>query len=102
LGHKLESGIVAAAQKEGVPVRVQRVGSMLTVFFTKGEVADFASAARSDTQAYARFFHGMLSRKVYLPPAQFEAMFLSVAHSEQDIDLTLLAAREAFQALGKG
>ncbi len=102
LGHKLESGIVAAAQKEGVPVRVQRVGSMLTVFFTKGEVADFASAGRSDTQAYARFFHGMLSRKVYLPPAQFEAMFLSVAHSEQDVDLTLLAAREAFQALGKG
>ncbi|HEU5181494.1 MAG TPA: glutamate-1-semialdehyde 2,1-aminomutase, partial [Candidatus Polarisedimenticolia bacterium] len=64
LGHKLESGIIAAAQKEGVPVRVQRVGSMLTVFFREGEVTDFASAGRSDTRAYGRFFHGMLSRTV--------------------------------------
>ena len=102
LGQKLERGIAAAAEKEGVPVRVQRVGSMLTVFFTGHEVVDFASAGRSDTQAYARFFHGMLSRKIYLPPAQFEALFLSAAHTEQDVDLTLLAAREAFSALRRG
>ena len=102
LGQKLESGIGAAAEREGVRVRVNRVGSMLTVFLTGEQVTDFATAGRSDTRAYARFFHAMLRRKVYLPPAQFEAMFLSAAHSEQDVDLTVLAAREALGDLGKG
>jgi glutamate-1-semialdehyde 2,1-aminomutase len=101
LGQKLQSGIAAAAEKEGVRVRINRVGSMLTVFFNGGEVADFASAGRSDTRAYAGFFHGMLSRKVYLPPAQLEAMFLSTAHTDHDVDLTVLAAREALSDLAK-
>mgnify|MGYP003693615359 FL=1 len=66
---------------------------MITPFFCRGPVVDFATAKTSDTERFARFFHGMLQRGVYLPPAQFEAAFVSLAHTEVDIDHTVAAPR---------
>jgi len=79
-------------------VTVNRVGSMFTFFFTEGPVTDWESAKVSDTARFGRFFHAMLERGVYLAPSQFEAAFLSAAHSDEDIERTLAAAREAFAA----
>jgi glutamate-1-semialdehyde 2,1-aminomutase len=73
---------------------VNRVGSMLTAFFTEGPVEDYAGARRSDTSRYARFFHGMLARGVFLAPSQFEAAFVSLAHTEADIEAAARAAAE--------
>ncbi len=81
--------------------RVNRVGSILTAFFTKGEVVDYASAKRSDTKLYARFFNEMLRRGVYLAPSQFEAAFVSAAHSDEDIAATVEAAGKAASSLGR-
>ncbi|MFB3828078.1 MAG: glutamate-1-semialdehyde 2,1-aminomutase [Bryobacteraceae bacterium] len=86
---------LAAAVPEGLTVN--RVGSMFTVFFTAGPVTDYESAKRSDTARFGRFFHAMLERGVYLAPSQFEAAFLSAAHSEQEVRVTIEAAREAFR-----
>lgn len=88
LGARLEEGLSAAGLK------VNRVGSMLTPFFTRGPVTDLTSAMKADTKAYARFFHAMLDRGVMLPPSQFEAWFVSAAHTEAMIDRTIEAARE--------
>ncbi len=77
-------------------VSVNRVGSMMTWFFTPQPVTDYASAKRSDTARFARFFHAMLERGVYLPPSQFEAMFVSAVHTPADIERTVEAARESF------
>jgi len=71
------------------------VGSMLTTFFTDGPVIDYASAKRADTARYARFFHGMLERGVFLAPSQFEAAFVSLAHSEDDLATAARACRDA-------
>jgi glutamate-1-semialdehyde 2,1-aminomutase len=79
-------------------VAVNRVGSMFTFFFTGGPVTDYESAKRSDTARFGRFFRAMLDRGIYLAPSQFEAAFLSAAHSEEDIRKTVAAAREAFLA----
>jgi glutamate-1-semialdehyde 2,1-aminomutase len=79
-------------------VTVNRVGSMFTFFFTEGPVTDYDSAKRSDTARFGRFFRAMLDRGIYLAPSQFEAAFLSAAHSEEDIRKTVAAAREAFGA----
>jgi glutamate-1-semialdehyde 2,1-aminomutase len=79
-------------------VTINRVGSMFTFFFTPGPVTDWDSAKRSDTARFARFFHFMLERGIYLAPSQFEAGFVSAAHSEQDIRATVNAARESFSA----
>jgi glutamate-1-semialdehyde 2,1-aminomutase len=79
-------------------ITVNRVGSMFTCFFTSEPVTDYESAKRSDTARFARFFRAMLERGVYLAPSQFEAAFVSAAHSERDIDETITAAGEAFQA----
>jgi glutamate-1-semialdehyde 2,1-aminomutase len=79
-------------------VTVNRVGSMFTFFFTEGPVTDYESAKRSDTARFGRFFRAMLERGIYLAPSQFEAAFLSAAHSEEDIEATMAAAREAFLA----
>jgi glutamate-1-semialdehyde 2,1-aminomutase len=76
-----------------------RIGSLFCTFFTDREVVDYASARTSDTKRYARFFHAMLDRGVYLAPSQFEVGFLSLAHSEQDIEQTIRAAAEAVKAL---
>ena len=93
---KLTDGLAAAAKAASVEVTINRIASMFTVFFCRGPVTDYASAKASDTAAYARFFHGMLRRGVYLPPAQFEAAFVSLAHADLDLDATLRAAGEAF------
>jgi glutamate-1-semialdehyde 2,1-aminomutase len=102
LSARLAAGLAEAARAAGAAVQVNRVGSMLTVFFSAEPVFDAASARKSDTKRFGRFFHGMLERGVYLPPSQFEAAFVSVAHSEEDIALTVAAAREAFAEAVKG
>ena len=96
---RLEAGLLRAARDAGAAVTVNRVGSMITVFFCRGPVVDYATAKASDTKRFGRFFHAMLERGVYLPPAQFEAAFVSLAHGEAEIDLTVAAAGEAFRAL---
>ena len=96
---RLGSGLEAAAKEAEVAVTVNRVGSMLTAFFTAGPVTDYASAKHSDTKRYASFFHAMLERGAYLAPSQFEAAFVSLAHTDEDIARTIAAARESFTAI---
>ncbi|HWP29188.1 MAG TPA: glutamate-1-semialdehyde 2,1-aminomutase [Chloroflexota bacterium] len=96
LAQPLATGLAEAAAAAGLPVQVARVGSLLTVFFTDSPVTDYESARRADTARYARFFHAMLARGVYLPPSQFEVWCVSLAHTEADIAATLAAARAAF------
>jgi len=98
LGAKLGDGLAAAAHAAGVPLQVNRCGSMLTVFFAGEPVTDYTSAKRSDTARFARWHQGLLERSVYWPASQFEAAFVSLAHTEADIEETLAAAREAFMA----
>jgi len=95
LTRRLTDGLAAAAKAAGVEVTINRLASMFTVFFCRGPVTDYATAKTADTARFARFFHAMLRRGVYLPPAQFEAAFVSLAHTEADVDATLRAAREA-------
>ncbi|MGA2558888.1 MAG: glutamate-1-semialdehyde 2,1-aminomutase [Terracidiphilus sp.] len=92
-------GVAAEARKAGVPLTLNRVGSMWTWFFTADPVTNYEQAARSDTAAFARFHRAMLERGVWLPPSQFEAAFLSAAHGEQEVAATIAAARDAFQAV---
>jgi glutamate-1-semialdehyde 2,1-aminomutase len=94
----LEEGLREAFASTGVAVTLTRVGSLLTAFFAKGAVTDYASAGRSDSRAYARFFHGMLERGVYLAPSQFEAAFVSLAHTAKDIERTVKAAAETLSS----
>ena len=96
LSGDLVAGVAAAAREAGLTISHNRVGSMFTWFFTSGPVTDWDSAAKCDTEAFGRFFRGMLGAGVYLPPSQFEAAFLSAAHTEGDIEETVAAAREAF------
>jgi glutamate-1-semialdehyde 2,1-aminomutase len=95
----LATGIAAAARDANVPLYSTRVGSMFCSFFTKGEVRDWNSAAASDTTAFAAFYRAMLEQGVYLAPSQFETAFMSAAHSDDDIDRTIAAARKAFKSL---
>ena len=82
---EFENGVRRAAEKHGVPITFNRVGSMWTIFFTEGPVTDYASANKSNRDKYARFFHVMLDEGVYLPPSQLEAAFFSAAHAKKDI-----------------
>ena len=84
-GAEFEEGVKAAAQRHAVPVTMNRVGSMWTIFFNEGPVTDFESANRSNREKFARFFHLMLGEGVYLPPSQLEAAFFSAAHAKKDI-----------------
>jgi glutamate-1-semialdehyde 2,1-aminomutase len=95
-GAALAAGLAEAAAAAGVPVQVNRVGSMLTIYFSAEPVFDAASARKADAKRFGRFFHAMLERGVYLAPSQFEACFLSTAHSDEDVADTVRAAREAF------
>jgi glutamate-1-semialdehyde 2,1-aminomutase len=95
LGDRLESGLRGAIDRGGYPCRLARVGSMWTLFFTSGEVCDWPGAARCDKARFARFFHAMLARGVSLAPSQFEANFISAAHTGADIDETCAAASTA-------
>ena len=99
LGAMLESGLREILEELEIPFQLHRVASMWTLFFTGAEVTDYESAKSSDTRKFARYFHGMLNRGIYLPPSQFEAAFISLAHSENDIQSTLDAAREALREI---
>ena len=92
---RLERGIKEVAVERGARIQLNRVGSMLTLFFADAPVTDFASAKASDTEKFARFFRGMLERGVYWPPSQFEAAFVSTAHTDDDIDRTVEAIAES-------
>ena len=98
----LAAGIGEAAAAAGVPVYQTRVGSMFTTFFTPGPVVDETTAKQSDTAAFGTFFHAMLEQGIYLAPSQFEAGFLSLAHSDADIERTIAAARAAFERVAAG
>ena len=100
LSARLAEGLAGEAKRVGVPLVVNRVGSMLTVFFTSSPVIDYSTAKRSDAQAFARFFRALLERGVYFPPSQFEALFVSSAHSEQDIETTVERAGAALEVAG--
>ena len=95
----LEKGLLAAAAAAPIKTCWQRVGAMFTTFFTEGPVRCFADAAQSDTAAFARFFRAMLEAGVNLAPSQFEAGFMSLAHSREDLDRTIEAAQKAFKSL---
>jgi glutamate-1-semialdehyde 2,1-aminomutase len=96
---QLTQVISEAAKEAGVPVQINQIASMFTVFFTDQPVVDYASARRSDTQRYARFFHALLERGVYFPPSQFEASFLSTAHDDEALSFAQEAVRSAMKAI---
>ncbi len=95
---EIVSGLRNAAAIAGIPIEVNSIGSMFTVFFTSSPVTDFQTAKASDTGRYAKFFHALLDRGVYFPPSQFEACFVSLAHTPSNIRASIHAAREAFRA----
>ena len=95
LGTRLAGGLADAARDAGVALQVNAFGSLLTPFFTDRPVRDYRSATSADTEQYARFFRGMIARGIYPPPSQFEAWFLSAAHTIRDVDKTIAAARGA-------
>jgi glutamate-1-semialdehyde 2,1-aminomutase len=99
LGARLERGLAAAARQAGVPARVQRVASLLTLFFTEGEVWNEDDAKTSDRERFAAFHRAMLRRGVLLPPSQFECMFLSLAHDEGAIDEVTAAAAASLKEI---
>jgi glutamate-1-semialdehyde 2,1-aminomutase len=96
---QLCDGLSSIAAEAGITTTTNRVGSMWTTFFAKGPIVDWTTANQSDRQLYGKFFHAMLEEGVYLAPSQFEAGFVSIAHSEEVIEQTLTAARNAFQVL---
>ncbi|MCX5743907.1 MAG: glutamate-1-semialdehyde 2,1-aminomutase [Proteobacteria bacterium] len=93
LGKRLGDGLLAAAQAAGISATMNRVGSMLTLFFTAGPVTDYATAKTADTARFGSFFRNMRDRGVFLPPSQYEAMFVSLAHTDEDLEAVLSAAK---------
>jgi glutamate-1-semialdehyde 2,1-aminomutase len=99
LARRLVFGLRAELADAGIPAQVNAIGSLSTVFFTPEPVRNYADAKRSDTKRYARFFREMLDRGIFLAPSQFEATFVSAAHTSEDIDRTLAAAHESLQVI---
>jgi len=99
LSGTLVDGVLAVAKEAGVPLCANRVGSMFTWFFQNGPVTDWDTASKSNTEAFGKFFREMLDRGVYLPPSQYEAMFLGATHTEEDMQRTVEAAKLAFGAM---
>lgn len=99
LGLAMDKGMADAARAAGIPVQWRRVGSMFCAYFTDQPVWNLADALRSDRARFARFFHAMFARGVYVAPSQFEAGFLSTAHTIEDIERTVAAARDALSLL---
>jgi glutamate-1-semialdehyde 2,1-aminomutase len=99
LGATLERGLQEAAAAAKVPVQIQRCGSMFCVYFIKKPVHNLQDALGSDRDRFAKYFHGMLDRGVYLPPSQFESCFISAAHAPEDIEATVSAARQVMRLL---
>jgi glutamate-1-semialdehyde 2,1-aminomutase len=98
---RLVAGLAEAARDAGVAVQINAFGSLLTPFFTNQPVRDYRSATGANTEQYARFFRAMLAHGIYPPPSQFEAWFLSAAHTAGDVDRTIAAARQAFADVSK-
>lgn len=98
-GKYLEDGIKDGIKSISKNYQLNRVGSMMTLFFTEEPVIDYNTAVKSDTKLFAKYFHEMLNRGIYFPPAQFEAMFISTAHSKEDLDKTIEANLEALKSL---
>ncbi len=99
LGAGLEEGLTRAVRNAGTPACINRVGSMLTLFFCEGPIVDYTSAKRSNTELFGRFFVGMRERGIFLPPSQFEAWFLSLAHSDNEIEEIAAAATDCLSRL---
>jgi len=95
----LEAGLAQAASDAGVPITINRVGSLLSCFFTAGPVRNFDDVRATDIAAFKQFFAQMLQRGIYLAPSAYEAMFLSMAHTKADIERTVVAAGESFRAV---
>jgi glutamate-1-semialdehyde 2,1-aminomutase len=98
---RLADGLRAALKESGVAGSVNAVGSLMTMFFTGEPVTDYSGAKKSDTKMYAAFFREMLSRGIFVAPSQFEALFVSAAHSDADIDRTIVVAGESLRAIGR-
>ena len=99
IGAHLEHGLADAARKAGVKTRFYRAGTMFCTYFTDRDVVDFTSAKRADASKFSTFFSGMLKRGVYIAPSQFEAAFISLAHSDDDIQLTIEAIQKTLGTL---
>jgi glutamate-1-semialdehyde 2,1-aminomutase len=95
----LEQGITGAASEAGVDVRVSRVASLLTIFFTDNSPLDFETVSGADTAIFSRFFKQLLVQGIYWPPSQFEAAFISLAHRDDDIQCTIGAIEKALNSL---
>ncbi len=95
----LENGFMKAIKSSNRNFQLNRVGSMMTLFFTEAPVTDYNSAVKSDTKLYGKYFHEMLKQGIYFPPAQFEAMFVSTSHTKEDLDKTIVAHVEALKRL---
>ena len=100
-GKRLAASFRESAKLAGIPIQVNQIGSMLTIFFSKEEVVDTSSAMASDTHLFAAFFHEMLKRNIYLPPSQFETAFLSSAHTNAVLEKIEIAAKESFLEIAK-
>jgi len=99
LAQRLVSGLRAQVAEAGIPAQINAVGPLATIFFTSEPVRNYTDAKRADSKRYARFFREMLDRGIFLAPSQFEAAFVSMAHTSQDIDRTLAATHESLQAI---
>jgi glutamate-1-semialdehyde 2,1-aminomutase len=99
LGAELAAGLADAARAANVPLQVNAFGSLLTPFFTDRPVRDYQDALSADTAKYAKFFNGMLARGIYPPPSQFEAWFLSAAHTSGDVEKTVKTAKDVMKTL---
>jgi glutamate-1-semialdehyde 2,1-aminomutase len=95
----LENGFKENLESVGKNYAMNRVGSMMCMFFTEEVVDDFKSAVKSDTNLYGKYFHEMLKRGIYLAPAQFEALFVSTAHSKEDLDKTIAAQKQSLEEI---
>ncbi|MEM7785243.1 MAG: glutamate-1-semialdehyde 2,1-aminomutase [Planctomycetota bacterium] len=99
VGKRLADGLSESAKQAGIQHAVNRVGSMLTFFFHPGPVTDWSSSSQSDTDLFSRYFWGLIERGVYMPCSQYEALFISSAHTDEDIDATIDAAKEVFELI---
>ena len=95
---RLADGLTHAATAAGLSHSITRVGSMMTLFFAPAPVVDWPTASHADTARYGRYFWGLIDRGVYMPCSQFEALFVSAAHSDEDIEQTIAAAAAVFQS----
>jgi len=98
-GAKLADGLAAAASAAGISHQLQRVGSMMTLFFHTGPIDGWEQAAHCNTEQFSRYFWGLMDRGVYMPCSQYEALFISTAHSDEDIEQTIQAADEVLASL---